>query len=102
VCSTLGCGGVRYVVHAAFCSTTRYPSRSSNVCPCASQYGLYEGTRWNHGTRVAGELIVRGLGCLAEGWGMRATARVCAVAPTTVLHWLGEAAGIVSRSRTGG
>jgi IS1 family transposase len=23
---------------------------------------------------------------------MRATARVCAVAPTTVLHWLGEAA----------
>src|SRR4029450_9584574 len=29
---------------------------------------------------------------LAEGLGMRATARVFAVAPTTVLDWLGEAA----------
>jgi hypothetical protein len=32
------------------------------------------------------------LACLAEGLGMRATARVFAVAPNTVLHWLVEAA----------
>jgi hypothetical protein len=38
------------------------------------------------------ELIVRVLACLAEGGGMRATARVCAVDAHTVLHWLVEAA----------
>jgi hypothetical protein len=32
------------------------------------------------------------LTCLAEGLGMRATARVFEVAPKTVLHWLVEAA----------
>ena len=38
------------------------------------------------------ELIVRVLACLAEGLGIRATARVFEVDPTTVLHWLVEAA----------
>ena len=38
------------------------------------------------------ELIVRVLACLAEGLGMRATARVFEVDPNTVLHWLVEAA----------
>jgi len=32
------------------------------------------------------------LACLAEGLGIRATARVCEVDPNTVLHWLVEAA----------
>jgi hypothetical protein len=36
--------------------------------------------------------MVRVLACLAEGLGIRATARVFAVDPNTVLHWLGEAA----------
>jgi IS1 family transposase len=45
-----------------------------------------------HGKQAAVELIVRILACLAEGLGIRATARVFAVAPNTVLHWLGEAA----------
>src|SRR5215468_1532796 len=45
-----------------------------------------------HGTQAAVELLVRVLACLAEGCGIRATARVCAVAPTTVWHWLVEAA----------
>src|SRR5467141_1775593 len=50
--------------------------------------------RWSifHGKRVAVELIVRVLACLAEGLGIRATARVFEVAPNTVLHWLVEAA----------
>jgi IS1 family transposase len=45
-----------------------------------------------HGKRGAVELIVRVLACLAEGLGIRATARVFEVAPNTVLHWLVEAA----------
>jgi hypothetical protein len=35
---------------------------------------------------------VRVLACLAAGLGIRATARVFAVDPNTVLHWLVEAA----------
>jgi hypothetical protein len=45
-----------------------------------------------HGKRVAVELSVRVLACLAEGLGMRAPARVFAVAPNTVLPWWVEAA----------
>jgi IS1 family transposase len=45
-----------------------------------------------HGKQAAVELIVRVLACLAEGLGIRATARVFEVAPTTVLQWLVEAA----------
>jgi len=45
-----------------------------------------------HGKQAAVELIVRVLACLAEGWGIRATARVFEVAPNTVLQWLVEAA----------
>jgi transposase-like protein len=45
-----------------------------------------------HGKRVSVELIIRVLACLAEGLGIRATARVFEVDANTVLHWLGEAA----------
>ncbi len=45
-----------------------------------------------HGKRVAAELIVRVLGCLAEGLGIRGTARVFEVDPNTVLRWFVEAA----------
>ena len=45
-----------------------------------------------HGQRVAVELIIRVLACLAEGLGIRGTARVFEVDPHTVLHWLVEAA----------
>ena len=45
-----------------------------------------------HGKRLSVELIVRVLACLAEGLGIRATARVFEVDPTTVLQWLVEAA----------
>ena len=45
-----------------------------------------------HGKRVSVELMVRVLACLAEGLGIRATARVFEVAPNTVLGWLVEAA----------
>jgi IS1 family transposase len=45
-----------------------------------------------HGKRVAVERIVHVLACLAEGLGIRATARVFEVDPNTVLGWLVEAA----------
>src|SRR5919205_854304 len=45
-----------------------------------------------HGKRVAVELIVHVIGCLAEGLGIRGTARVFEVDPNTVLQWLVEAA----------
>jgi len=45
-----------------------------------------------HGKRASVELIVRVLACLAEGLGIRGTARVCEVDPNTVLQWLVEAA----------
>ena len=45
-----------------------------------------------HGTRVSVELIVRVIACLAEGLGIRGTARVFEVDPNTVLQWLVETA----------
>src|SRR5262249_53810173 len=45
-----------------------------------------------HGKRVPVELIVRVIACLAEGLGIRGTARVFEVDPKTVLQWLVEAA----------
>jgi hypothetical protein len=45
-----------------------------------------------HGKQASVERIVRVVACLAEGLGIRATARVFEVAPSTVLQWLAEAA----------
>jgi IS1 family transposase len=45
-----------------------------------------------HGKRVPVDLIVRVIACLAEGLGIRGTARVFEVEPNTVLQWLVEAA----------
>jgi IS1 family transposase len=45
-----------------------------------------------HGKRASADLIVRVIACLAEGLGIRGTARVFEVDPNTVLQWLVEAA----------
>jgi hypothetical protein len=45
-----------------------------------------------HGKRGSVDLIGHVIGCLAEGLGIRGTARVFAVDPHTVLQWLVEAA----------
>jgi hypothetical protein len=61
-------------------------------CPsCQGYFPEHHGTIF-HGKQAAVELIVRVLACLAEGLGIRATARGFAVAPNTMLQWLGEAA----------
>jgi len=61
---------------------------------CRSCHGYFLETHGTifHGKCLSVELIVRVLACLAEGLGIRATARVFEVAPNTVLQWLVEAA----------
>src|SRR5262245_5753329 len=61
---------------------------------CTSCKGYFLETHGTifHGKHAEVERIVRVLACLAEGLGLRATARVFEVDAGTVLHWLGEAA----------
>src|SRR5499427_2475203 len=61
---------------------------------CTSCEGYFLETHGTifHGKQVAVELIVHVLACLAEGLGIRATARVFEVEANTVLNWLVEAA----------
>jgi IS1 family transposase len=58
---------------------------------CEGYFPEHHGTIF-HGKHAEVERIVHVLACLAEGLGIRATARVFEVAPATVLHWLVEAA----------
>ena len=67
------------------------PWRQFQCTACEGYFPEHYGTIF-HGKQVAVELIVHVLACLAEGLGIRATARVFEVAPNTVLHWLVEAA----------
>src|SRR5215467_14444232 len=67
------------------------PWRQLHCLGCKGYFLETHGTIF-HGTQAAVELIVRVLACLAEGLGIRATARVFAVDANTVLHWLAEAA----------
>ena len=67
------------------------PWRQFHCTSCKGYFLETHGTIF-HGKQASVELIVRVLACLAEGLGIRATARVFEVAPHTVLHWLAEAA----------
>ncbi len=67
------------------------PWRQFYCTSCKGYFLETHGTLF-HGKQAEVELIVRVLACLAEGLGIRATARVFEVAPNTVLHWLVEAA----------
>src|SRR6516162_7889491 len=67
------------------------PWRQFQCTACAGYFPEHHGTIF-HGKQVARELSVHVLACLAEGLGIRATARVFDVAPNTVLDWLVEAA----------
>jgi IS1 family transposase len=61
---------------------------------CVSCHGYFYETHGTlfHGKRASVELIVRVMACLAEGLGIRGTARVFEIDPNTVLSWLVEAA----------
>jgi hypothetical protein len=67
------------------------PWRQFQCTACEGYFPEHHGTIF-HGKQASVELIVRVLACLAEGLGIRATARVFEVAPNTVLAWLVEAA----------
>jgi IS1 family transposase len=67
------------------------PWRQLHCTACDGYFPEHHGTIF-HGKQAAVELIVRVLACLAEGLGIRATARVFEVDANTVLHWLIEAA----------
>src|SRR5215510_8838195 len=67
------------------------PWRQWHCTGCDGYFLETHGTLF-HGKRVSVDLIVHVIGCLAEGLGIRGTARVFEVDPNTVLHWLVEAA----------
>src|SRR5919109_3912943 len=67
------------------------PWRQFHCTACKGYFPEHHGTIF-HGKQIAVELIVRVLACLAEGLGIRATARVFEVDANTVLQWLVEAA----------
>src|SRR5712692_2967036 len=62
------------------------------LCVACRRYFLETLGTIFHGKRTSVELIVRVVACLAEGLGIRGTARVFEVDPNTVLQWLVEAA----------
>src|SRR2546429_727648 len=62
------------------------------LCGVCRRYFLETLGTLLHGKRASVELIVRVIACLAEGLGIRGTARVFEVGPNTVLQWLVEAA----------
>ena len=82
----LGLGNIRANGHPS-----GGPWRQLYCSQCKGYFLETHGTIF-HGKRVSVELIVHVIGCLAEGLGIRATARVFEVDPNTVLGWLVEAA----------
>jgi hypothetical protein len=67
------------------------PWRQFQCLGCQGYFLETQGTIF-HGKRTDVERIVRVLACLAEGLGIRATARVFEVEANTVRQWRGEAA----------
>ncbi len=67
------------------------PWRQFHCTACSGYFLETHGTIF-HGKQATVEQIVHVLACLAEGLGIRATARVFEVAPHTVRSWLVEAA----------
>ena len=67
------------------------PWRQFQCVSCEGYFSETHGTIF-HGKRSSVELIVRVIACLAEGLGIRGTARVFEIDPNTVLGWLVEAA----------
>ena len=67
------------------------PWRQLHCTACEGYFPEHHGTIF-YGKQAAVELIVHVLACLAEGLGIRATARVFEVVANTVLQWLVEAA----------
>ena len=66
------------------------PRRQLQCVSCEGYFYETQGTIF-HGKRSSPDLIVHVIACLAEGLGIRGTARVFEIDPNTVLQWLVEA-----------
>jgi hypothetical protein len=82
----LGRGNIRANGHPG-----SQPWRQLQCVSCEGYFSETHGTIF-HGKCSSPELIVRVIACLAEGLGIRGTARVFEIDPNTVLSWLVEAA----------
>jgi len=82
----LGLGNIRSNGHPG-----GQPWRQFQCVSCQGYFYETHGTIF-HGKRSSPDLIVHVIACLAEGLGIRGTARVFEIDPSTVLHWLMEAA----------
>jgi transposase-like protein len=82
----LGLGNIRANGHPG-----GQPWRQFQCVSCQGYFYETHGTIF-HGKRSSPELIVHVIACLAEGLGIRGTARVFEIDANTVLHWLMEAA----------
>ena len=82
----LGLGNIRSNGHPG-----GQPWRQFQCVSCQGYFYETHGTIF-HGKRSSPELIVHVIACLAEGLGIRGTARVFEIDTNTVLHWLMEAA----------
>jgi hypothetical protein len=82
----LGLGNIRANGHPG-----GQPWRQFQCVSCQGYFYETHGTIF-HGKRSSPDLIVHVIACLAEGLGIRGTARVFEIDPSTVLHWLMEAA----------
>src|SRR5262252_5246933 len=67
------------------------PWRQLQCVSCEGYFSETHGTIL-HGKHASPELIMRVIACLAEGLGIRGTARVFELDPNTILSWLVEAA----------
>jgi hypothetical protein len=67
------------------------PWRQLQCVSCDGYFYETHGTMF-HGKRSSPELLVHVIACLAEGLGIRGTARVFEINPNTVLGWVVEAA----------
>jgi len=82
----LGLGNIRANGHPG-----GQPWRQFQCVSCQGYFYETHGTIF-HGKRSSPDLIVHVIACLAEGLGIRGTARVFEIDPNTVLQWLVEAA----------
>jgi IS1 family transposase len=82
----LGLGNIRANGHPG-----GQPWRQLQCVSCQGYFSETHGTIL-HGKRASVELIVRVMASLAEGLGIRGTARVFEIDPNTVLSWFVEAA----------
>jgi transposase-like protein len=82
----LGLGNIRANGHPG-----GQPWRQFQCVSCQRYFYETHGTLF-HGKRSSPDLIIHVIACLAEGLGIRGTARVFEIDPNTVLGWLMEAA----------